>query len=138
MKGLTAVKKIDATVRRETMYVACWVVLLSVLMQAVFLIIGKWELKVLFGNLLGGAATVLNFLLMGISVQNALGKEEKQASSLMKLSQALRNLMLFCVAVIGLTVNVFSPWSTIIPLFFARIAVSFRQLFEKDDSGSLS
>ena len=35
--------KIDKTVARETRYIALWVICLSLIMQAVFLIIGEWE-----------------------------------------------------------------------------------------------
>lgn len=49
-------KKVDKTVLRETGYIALFVILLSVLMQAVFLIIGKWDYTVLLGNLLSAAA----------------------------------------------------------------------------------
>lgn len=51
--------KIDATVRRETIYIAVWVGILSLLMEAVFLIIGKWDYTVLLGNLLSGAVVQL-------------------------------------------------------------------------------
>lgn len=51
--------KIDAIVRRETIYIAVWVGILSLLMEAVFLIIGKWDYTVLLGNLLSGAVVQL-------------------------------------------------------------------------------
>ena len=71
--------KADRTVLRETRYILCAVVLLSALMQAVFLCIGQWTLPVLFGNLLGGAAAVLNFFFMGLTLQANLEKDEKDA-----------------------------------------------------------
>ena len=49
------VKKVDAVVMKETRYIAIAVLLCSMLMQAVFLIIGKWDYTVLLGNLLGAA-----------------------------------------------------------------------------------
>jgi len=123
--------KIDATVKRETLYIAKLVVLLSVLMQAVFLVIGRWDYKVLLGNVLSGSVAVLNFLLMGITVQKAVTKEEKEAKDTMKLSQNLRTMMLFITAVIGLVVPCFNIFAVLIPLFFPRIAVSLRPLFDK-------
>ena len=45
----------DPAVKKETGYIVVWVVLLSLVMEGVFLIIGQWDLSVLFGNL-GGAA----------------------------------------------------------------------------------
>ena len=35
--------KIDKTVLKETKYIACWVLFLSMIAEAVFLIIGKWN-----------------------------------------------------------------------------------------------
>lgn len=124
-------KKIDSTVLRETTYIAVWVLIFSILLQAVFLVIGKWDYTVLLGNLLSGAFCVLNFLLMGITVQNALGKDEKDAKTAIKVSQLYRNLLLLIVAVIGVVLPVFNVWAVIVPLFFPRIAIALRPLFNK-------
>ena len=45
--------KIDSTVKKETVFIATSVVIMSMLMEAVFLVLRKWELSVLLGNLLG-------------------------------------------------------------------------------------
>ena len=125
-------KKLDATVRQETKYIAVWVLLFSAVMEAVFLIIGKWDYTVLLGNLLSGAAVVLNVLLMGITSQNAVEKDEKDAKNTMKMSQSLRTLFLFVIVVIGVAAPCFNIWSTIIPLFFPRIAIALRPLWYKE------
>lgn len=119
-------KKVDATVKRETLYIAAAVGILSLLLQAVFLIIGQWDYTVLLGNLLSAAAVVGNFFLMGVTVQNALDKDEKDAASVMKLSQQLRLLMMFLVVVLGAALHCFNLAAVIIPLFFPRIAVALR------------
>lgn len=124
-------KKIDETVLKETKYIAAWVLILSMLMQSVFLIIGKWDVFVLLGNLLGGTVAVLNFLFMGITVQHALEKDEKDAKSLAKLSQIYRNFFLLIVLVIGILLPCFNTWSTVIPIFFPRFSIFFRPLFDK-------
>lgn len=123
-------KKVEDAVRKETLYIAVWTVILSVLMQAVFLIIGKWEWTVLTGNLLGGTAAVLNFFLLGLSVQAAVSKEEKDAKSVMKFSQSMRTLMLVVIAVIGAVVPVFNIYSVVIPLLFPRVSLLFRTRFK--------
>lgn len=127
-------KKIDETVLRETRYIALWVLIFSVLTQAVFLIIGKWDYTVLLGNILSASVAVINFLLMGISVQNAVGKDEKDARTVMRISQLYRNLLLLGTAVLGIVLNCFNSWTVIIPLFFPRIAISIRPLFDKKKS----
>lgn len=125
--------KIDKTVWNETKYIAIFVLIFSALMQAVFLIIRQWDYTVLLGNLLSGAAAVGNFFFMGLTVQTAVNKEQKQAMNMMKLSQSGRMLFLFAIVAVGILLPCFSIWTTILPLFFPRIAIAFRPLFLKQE-----
>lgn len=127
-------RKIDPTVLKETKFIAAAVIILSVIMEAVFLILGKWSPRVLLGNLLSGAAAIGNFLLMGLTIQKTLGMEEKEARSRMKLSQRLRLLMLLLVAVLGVALKCFDTVASLVPLFFPRIALMFRPLMDKKES----
>lgn len=127
---LTKMKKIDATVIKETKYIAIWVILLSVIMQVVFFII-KWDFTVFLGNILGDIIAVLNFFLMGITVQSALSKDEKSAKDTIRYSQIYRTFMLLAAAIIGMLVPCFNGIATIIPYVFPRIAIAFRPLFDK-------
>lgn len=124
-------KKIDPIVLKETKFIALWVILFSAILQSVFLIIGKWDYTVLLGNLLSGTVAVLNFLLMGLTVQKAVLLEEKDAKNTVRASQALRNIFLFIIAGVGVLLPCFSPWTVIIPLLFPRIAIFMRPLFNK-------
>ncbi len=124
-------KKIDSTVIHETKFIALAVIFFSAVTELVFLIIGKWDYTVLLGNLLSGCAAVLNFLLMGITVQNALAKDEKSAKNAVRLSQNLRLLMLFAAAALGVLLPCFNTVTALLPLFFPRIAVMIRPLFKK-------
>ena len=124
--------KIDATVLKETRYIAMWVLIFSVLMQAVFLVLGKWNYTVLFGNLLSDAVLVGNFFLMGITVQRALEKEEKDAKATMKVSQLYRLLLLAAVLAVGVALPVFDTWAVVIPVIFPRLAIALRPFLGKD------
>lgn len=126
-------ERIDATVKRETRFIAVWVGLLSLILQAVFLVIGKWDISVLLGNLLGGLLAVLNFFLLGLTVQKAVKKEEKQAKNIMSISQTLRSVMQFGVAAVGVLLPIFNTWAVLIPLFFPRIAIMLRPLIFKNE-----
>lgn len=128
-------KKIDPTVKKETLFVALLTFVFSVLLQSVFLVIGKWDYTVLLGNLLGACAAVANFLIMGLTVQAALGKEQKDAKNMMKLSQMLRMFMLFAVALIGYLVPVFKLVAVVVPFIFPRIAVALRAISIKKQGG---
>ena len=128
---LIVLKKIDSTVIKETGFVALMTLIMSVLLQAVFLVIGKWDYTVLLGNLLGALAGIANFFLMGLTVQSSLGLEVKDAKSRMKLSQMLRTLLMFAVAVVGYLVPVFNLITVVIPFLFPRIAVTVRAIMIK-------
>lgn len=124
-------KRIDPTVLKETKYMAVWILILSAFLQASFLMLRMWDYTVLLGNALSGLAGVANFLLMGITVQKAVLKDEKDAKTAMQVSLLYRSLMLLVVTVLGVVLPVFHMWAVIIPLFFPRVAIAFRPLFDK-------
>ena len=126
-------RKVDATVLRETRYIAGCALVMSVVMQIVFIVLGLWDASVLLVNLLGLIAAVGNFFLMGLTVQSAVSKEQKQAASMMKASQTGRLFLLFMAALLGVLLDCFNIWATIIPLFFPRIAIALRPLFKGFD-----
>jgi len=135
-EGIFPVKKINRTVLKETAYIAVFVIILSMLMQSVFLIIGKWNLTVLFGNLLGAAAAVFNFFLLGLTVQKAVMQDEKKAALTMKVSQGSRMLMLFVIAIVAYCINkfafpIFNIIAVVIPYIFPRIAIALLPVFRK-------
>ena len=101
-------------------------------MQVVFALLGFWDWTVLAGNALGGCAAVGNFLLMGVTIQNAVMMEKKDASTRMKASQKLRMLMLLGVGLLAALVDFLNLWATLIPLFFPRFAIALRPLFDKE------
>ncbi|MBP3301043.1 MAG: hypothetical protein J6M34_06030 [Clostridia bacterium] len=123
-------KKIDRAVWKETVYVALWTLILSALMQAVFLILGKWGLSVLLGNFWGAAGAVLNFFLLGIGVQHAVSQNDpKKAQTVIRLSHTLRLLMLVVFAAVGVLVPVFQTVAAVVPLIFPQVAMLFRPKF---------
>ena len=123
-------KKIDKAILQETLYVSAWTLVLSLVMQAVFLLLRAWDYTVLLGNLLGALASVLNFFLLGLTVQKATRSGDvKYAKTVMKLSQAGRMIFLLVIGVLGATLFCFNIWATLISLFFPRISLLFRSLF---------
>lgn len=129
-------KKTDPTVRKETIYIAVWTVLLSLLIHSVFLILRKWDYTVLTGNIAGIILAVMNFFLLGRTVQNALSKEGDDAKNAMKVSQLLRYLMIIVgIAAVAVLKQYFNTVAAIVPLIFPRIAIAFRPLFNKKEEG---
>ena len=112
--------KIDKAIKQESIYLLIGVVILSAIMEAVFLICGAFDYTVILGNILGGGIAVLNFFLMGITLQKSLTDTEiKTAENRMKMSQSFRFLMLIIVAVV-------------IQFFFPRVVMTIRGLKIKD------
>ena len=124
-------KKVDPAVKRETAYIAVFAFLCSLVMQGVFLVLNQWQPAVLYGNLLGYFACVGNFFAMGLGVQKALGKEEKDAGHILRLSQTARFFALFLIALTAYLVPSINVIACVVPYLFARIAILFRPLFFK-------
>lgn len=128
-------KKADDVVLAESKYIAFCVFILSVLMQAFFAALGKWNYAVLFGNIIGGFTAILNFFLMGITVQSAVNDEDKTAKNKIKISQTLRTFMLFAVACVGCAVYGINVAALLISLFFPRVAILLRPMFKINERG---
>ncbi len=124
--------KADKTVLKETKYIAFFCIALSIIMQIVFLLLKKWDYTVILGNILSLTVAVLNFYFMGISIQKALLVDESQARKIIKTSQSIRNMFLFLGIAIGVLIPCFNTVAVILPVFFPRVAVSFRPLFDKE------
>ncbi len=120
--------KIDQTVLRETRLLALGVGLLSLLEQGVFLVCGAWWTGVLFSNLLVAAAQILNFFLLGVTLQYAVAREDqKRRELLIRLSLAGRMLLILGSVTLGaLLPRVFSLWALLPPVFFNRIVFLVR------------
>ena len=125
--------RIDPTVKKETGYIAVCVAVLMLLMEAVFLILGYWDITVLWGGLLGALIAVLNFFLMGLTVQKAVGQEERDAKNLMRGSQSLRMLMQLALCAIGAALPCFNLVAVLVPLLFPRLGVMLRSLTLKKE-----
>lgn len=119
--------KLDPVVKKETSYVAVWVLAGCLMTQGVCLVAGWWSLSVLLGSLLGGLTAVGNFLLMCQMVQKAVLQTPKQAQNTVKLSQGLRLMMQGLILVLAAVVPVFNIWAAAIPLLIPRIGISLRE-----------
>ena len=129
-------QKIDKIVWKETKYIALWTLIFSAILQAVFLVIGRWDYTVLLGNLLSGTAVVLNFFAMAYTVQQAVEKDVNDAKATLQLSKTGRMLALFAVVLVGVLLECFHLWAVIIPLIFPRIAIAIRPLLDKNTEGN--
>ena len=127
----------DPAVKKETGYIAAWVILLSLIMEAVFLLFRKWDLSVLFGNLGGAVISIGNFFLMALIATRAMnrgvetGKPEEAAA---RVKATTMTRLLGCVLLCVLLIAVFKTnvYATLIPMLFPRIGIVFWPKFNKN------
>ena len=120
----------DPAVRKQTGYIAVWVVLLSLIMEAVFLLIRQWDLSVLFGNIGGAVIAIGNFFLLALSATRTMEKalaKGKPEEATMRMKALVTYRLLGCAALCALLVGVFKTnvFATVIPLLFPRIGIVF-------------
>lgn len=127
----------DPAVKKETGYIAVWVILLSMVMEGIFLLLHHfglvtWDLSVLFGNLGGGVAAVGSFFLLALTVSKAVvsGKPE-QAAQRVKASAGVRLIGTGAVCALLIGVGHTNPFATLIPLLFPRIGLLFRPAIDR-------
>ena len=121
--------KIQQATRLETLHIAAGVLGFSAVMNLVFTCLHRWDLTVLWGNLLGGGYAIVNFFLLGLTVQKmAADPNEKRGKMTMQLSYTLR--MLFTVFIVALAIKLPAVnWpAAVIPLFFPRLTILAMQL----------
>ena len=154
--------KVQPTVRQETSKIAAGTLILSVVMILVFLLLGRFDITVLLGALLGSAAAIGNFFLLGLSVQMAAEKmngvrfpsyeeaeadledgeelappvspELQQAKRSMQLSYSGRLFLLAIVGILGLTLPCFHAVATVVPFLFPRIVIFLNGMLNKKEA----
>ena len=122
--------KIDGTVKKETAYVAIAEAVLMAIMLAVYLIISKFTLNVLFAALTSGAVAVLNFFVMGLTVQKAVTvDDDSDRRKLIRASQLVRLLVMGVVVIVCAVFPKFDIFALFIPLFFPRLFAQARGIY---------
>lgn len=127
--------KPQEAVRKETGHIAMGTLALTALMFAVFAVIGRFRLNVLFGGLYGCALAVANFFFLGMTVQriaeaaNAQGEAEdpdavKLAKLRMRRSYSLRMVLGAGLLILALAVLKLNWIACVCPLIFPRITIT--------------
>jgi len=146
-KGWRFDVKIEPTVRNETIRIAKGTCLFTLIMLLIFALLKKFSLSVVLGAALGTATAILNFFLLGLSVQKAAARmkgvefppepdpddddappaptppEVTQAKQQMQMSYTGRMVMLAAVGILGLTLPCFHAVATVIPFLFPRLII---------------
>ena len=138
---------------RDVLYLAIGELLAALAVAAVFLIINRFDLKVLFGALLGAAVAVFNFLYLSYSVNRAVDKfmalrgeremDEEEAEKFasehvgeiqnaQKLSYIIRTFTMLGALVLAFLSGWFNVIATAVPLLlFQPILIASQNVARK-------
>ena len=141
--GEQRMKKPDREVLSQTAKVALGVAAMIAVMLAVYAVIGRLKLPVVFGALYSGALGVLNFFVMGMVVQGIAERmaekqrtEEEiaelstQMKNRMRLSYNVRMIALFALLALGIAALHFDPLACILSALFPSVVIRVLQIAE--------
>lgn len=123
--------KFNETVKKETVFVLGFTVVLCAILQSLYLICGFFSFRALIGTGISWLVSGLNFLLTALTVQKAVEDNEDTAQKRIKASQSLRSVMILAVLVVSILLlgqELPTVLALVIPLLFPRIAATVRML----------
>lgn len=137
---------------RETAIITLGEAIVSAVVIAVFLAIGKYDYTVALGALLGSAVIILNFFFLSLSTNRAIDKimalrpdgdmDEEQIAAFAKentvkiqntakISYIIRTFSMLAAFIVALISGVFNVISTVIPLLMLRPIIYVTELIRK-------
>ena len=129
--------KLSPAIMKETKHIAVGVLLGDAVMIAVFAILRKLDYTVFLGTLLGSAAAVLNFFVMGVRAQKAMADPDR-ARLIIQRSYTTRMLGMVAVMALGVAAPCFHTVAVIVPFLFPSITIKAMQvlgLFKSEQKG---
>lgn len=131
---------LQPAVKKETLNVLIYTAIGDVLMIIAFFVLHRWFVPenvpfdyTIFTGAIGGLlVAVLNFLLMGITVQKVAAEEdEKKAGRIMKMSYSRRMLLQIAWIVIALVTPAVFWAAGIIPLLFPSAGIKIKGIISR-------
>lgn len=101
---------------------------------AILFFAGNFDYSLLLGGIYGIIIAALNFLILGKTAQTAVKKASaKSAQTYMSGMYCVRYLGLFALLTLGALAPFISLVTSVIPLFFVKIAIVIRALKTKEE-----
>lgn len=129
--------KVDKIIIKETVNIGIGILICSGITQIGFLIFDQYSLAVLFGSVYGGAIALLNFFLMGLTVQKVADMEDQNAAKRkMQASYSMRQLILLILVGFGMYIavnhEVFHWLPILLAVIYPRLIIAFGGIFRKE------
>lgn len=140
----------------EILFLIFGEIAVSLVMIGIYLLLGKFSYKVVTGAGLGSLVTVLNFVILSVSVNRAIDKvlsekgdkemTEEEAATFAAEHQAViqraaqgsylvRQILMLGVLVLAFLLDWFDVIATLVPLLMFRPLISVHGLLKKDKKG---
>ena len=120
---------------KETAIIAIGEVICVALMCAVYALIGKFSVEVLFGGFIGLLVATGNFFALAVAATLAADKAEAGDSlagqKLMKSSYPIRLLVMTAVLILCAKSGYFDVLALVLPLVFVRPVLTVAEFFRK-------
>ncbi len=122
-------------VLRQTGIVALGELVGVAAMVGIFALLGKLDIGVLLGGIVGGAVAVGNFLAMAIGVNIAADKAEQQnvkgGQAAIKGSYLLRMIVMFVILFAFAKSGLCNVIALVVPLVFVRFTLTVYEFFRR-------
>ena len=114
---------------KGTKRIAIGVACMLVAMFVVYAIMGRMTLGVALGGLIGGAYGILNFFMLGMTIQKASREtDEMMARARIRSSYSMRMMGALIIGVIAFAIPFVDGLPCIIALLFPRITILIMQI----------
>ena len=101
-------------------------VVLTVLLNIIFRVLGRWDYTVLLGSMVGLGITTFFYYSICVSVPKALGYGDPElAQKSIRASRSMRTIVMAVGLIVAIKLPWFNIWATIVPLLFTRISIGF-------------
>lgn len=123
--------KLDPIVKKETGYMAVGCLIGTLITAVVFLALGKFDLSVLLGCLIGYVMAVGNFFWMSCALSLALEEEEEASTQLkMKRSYVMRSVIMLGIMGASIVFDGIHWVPVVAAVFYPRIIIFIRGIVQ--------
>jgi F0F1-type ATP synthase assembly protein I len=130
--------KIAPAVKKETGHIALGTAIGVVLILIGFFVVKQFNSGVLVSAIIGGVVAVLNFFILGLTVQKiANGESEERGRKWMQFSYNMRMLVMVIWLIVALAVPFFNWVAALLPLLMPRLTIAVMQvtgIYKKPES----
>ena len=112
----------DATLR-ETIKIFKGIVVLDIIFIAIIYILGKFDIPMLQGILIGSVYALLNFRLIAVSLNRAVQMSPGRAQIFASISYMGRLALTAAIILAAIKVDYINAFGVIVPMFFPKIII---------------